>query len=303
MFTDTTLWTVTTVFFRQPTKEFTIADLKRETKLTYPGLKPHLDALAAQHLITWTSQKKETREYKTYRANKDHAEYRYWKRINNVLSLKPLVDYLKETCKPDFIVLFGSYARGEDDEHSDIDLFIQTKKQTFDLRQFEKLLGKEIQYFTEPDIGNFPDSLQQNLRSGVTLHGTITTMTRQQQTPDKPLANHMRSMTTRDLEVFNELPKGFPSMRLRMLYDALRAYAEAYGIERGIRFRGEGAHYDLFEYLREERAITEDERIFFQDIRDTRNKNTYEGKDVPEDYLERKTPEIKRLLGKLRELK
>ena len=302
MFTNTTLWTVASVFFRQPSTEFTIADLKRETKLTYPSLKPKLDALAAQHLITWTSHTKETRSYKLYKANNEHSEYRYWKRIHNALSLKLLVDYLEETCKPDVIVLFGSYARGEDDEHSDIDLFIQTKKRTLDLRQFEKVLGKEIQYFTEPDIGNFPDSLQQNLRSGVVIHGTFTTMTRQQHEQDKPLANHMRSMTTRDLEVFNELPKGFPSMRLRLFYDALRAYAEAYGIERGIRFRGEGAHYDLFEYLREERAITEDERIFLQDLRDTRNKNTYEGKDVPEDYLERKTPEINRLLGKLRNL-
>jgi hypothetical protein len=91
-------------------------------------------------------------------------------------------------------------------------------------------------------------------------------------------------------------------VRLRIYYDALRTYAEAYAVERGIRFRGDGAHHELIEYLKETRAITEDERIFLQELRETRNKNTYEGKEVPEEYFERKQFEIERLIKKLKEL-
>lgn len=45
------------------------------------------------------------------------------------------------------IILFGSYAKGEDIENSDIDLYIQTpSKKELRTEKFEKLLKRKVQF-------------------------------------------------------------------------------------------------------------------------------------------------------------
>jgi hypothetical protein len=302
MLLDSTAWRVATAFFRAPTKEFTMADLKRETKLTYPGLKPHLDMLAKQKIVYWTQHQKTKRPYKLYKANREASEYKYWKRLHNILSLKSVVEHLQKIA-PDVVILFGSYARGEDGEESDIDLYVQTVQQDLKLHPFELELGKPINCIIQPYLGNLPNSLQQNLRSGVVLLGTFTALTREQIEPDTHLAAHMREQATKEIDTFKALnTKEMPNLALKYQYDALRSYGEAHARERGVRFRGDGAHYDLFQYLREVRAITEDERIFLQDFREMRNRNMYDGAKVPEEYLDRRAMPLRELLEKLRNL-
>ena len=60
-----------------------------------------------------------------------------------------MVEFIEnELNYPEAIVLFGSYAKGENKKGSDIDLFILSEsKNKLDLNDFEKKLDTEIQVF------------------------------------------------------------------------------------------------------------------------------------------------------------
>jgi len=59
-----------------------------------------------------------------------------------------VIDALKETLHPYVIILFGSYAKAENTQQSDIDLFIiANTKNHFDISRYEKLLGTSLQLF------------------------------------------------------------------------------------------------------------------------------------------------------------
>ncbi len=60
-----------------------------------------------------------------YIFDETHPIFRYFKILNNILLLLPLVDKLKSVTKK--IVLYGSCANGKDSSESDIDLFIVTE--------------------------------------------------------------------------------------------------------------------------------------------------------------------------------
>jgi len=56
-----------------------------------------------------------------------------------------LIEYLiKNVPAIHSIILFGSMARGEDDENSDVDLLVIGQRKKLDLSKFEKKVGREI---------------------------------------------------------------------------------------------------------------------------------------------------------------
>src|SRR3989344_4808251 len=75
------------------------------------------------------------------------------------------------------IVLFGSFAKGEDAEKSDIDLLVITSaKKELNLDIFDKKLGRKIQLFlfSEKEIEKMKESNKELLNSlinGIILYG------------------------------------------------------------------------------------------------------------------------------------
>jgi predicted nucleotidyltransferase len=85
-----------------------------------------------------------------------------------------LLERLKAEFDNATIILFGSYARGEDKEDSDIDLYVQTPaKKTIRLESFEKYLGRNIQLFIHKDIHEVSKDLANNILNGIVLNGSI----------------------------------------------------------------------------------------------------------------------------------
>lgn len=73
---------------------------------------------------------------------------------------KSRIEDIAKTNSIEFVGLFGSYARGEETGHSDIDLFVKfdfSKKRVgmFELyriqKQLEELLGKKVDIVTRPN--------------------------------------------------------------------------------------------------------------------------------------------------------
>jgi len=93
------------------------------------------------------------------------------KRFYNHLSLFPLVEYLSRHYIIKCIVVFGSYARGEDLEDSDIDLLVvgDSLKDALDLSDFETELGRKIQLFTFAK--KIPKDMEYVKKTGVLIYG------------------------------------------------------------------------------------------------------------------------------------
>lgn len=97
--------------------------------------------------------------------------FKTWYYINKIQS-SGLVSFLVESYAPSSIILFGSFAKGESVATSDIDIFIEsTKDSKVDFSKFEKKLKHEIHLFVNKDIKDLPDNLLNNVVNGVKLYG------------------------------------------------------------------------------------------------------------------------------------
>ncbi|MFH1511369.1 MAG: nucleotidyltransferase domain-containing protein [Candidatus Woesearchaeota archaeon] len=81
--------------------------------------------------------------------------------------------WVNRICSPDGIILFGSCAKGEDTETSDLDLYIQSSEIKLDLGKFEKELHRRIQLFFSERIEKIPKELRNNILNGIKLDGYI----------------------------------------------------------------------------------------------------------------------------------
>ena len=134
-------------FFEEPSRWFHVREMARLTKLNPTTISKYLNRFSKVGLLT----KNEERGHLLFRANTESHKYKDAKIYNNIKSIKNsgLLGYLeKELHYPETIILFGSYAKGENDKNSDIDLFIVGKiKKEMNLSEFEKRLKARIQLF------------------------------------------------------------------------------------------------------------------------------------------------------------
>src|SRR3989344_6972439 len=139
-------------FFINPSKEHYLMDISRNIGLAHTSIKKNLQDLVKLVIVITYSEKKGGRLFPIYRANLDNKVFRKYKFIYNISSVleSGLVDFVEEALTPKSIVLFGSYSRGEDAEDSDIDLFVECKKEELNLEKFEKRLRRKIElHFNE----------------------------------------------------------------------------------------------------------------------------------------------------------
>lgn len=109
----------------KPTSRFQLRELARLTKLSTTAVKARLERLLEKKIIKLETEKK----YIFYKANWNAPEYKWTKKFHNVRSILEagLVEHLDgQLGYPDAIVLFGSAAKGEDAEKSDLDIFVLT---------------------------------------------------------------------------------------------------------------------------------------------------------------------------------
>ncbi len=169
------MWRVAGVFFREPGKEHGLVDVTRKVKLAHTSVKAHLAALRKEGIIRERIELQGGRRYIKYRADVESETYRSAKRIQNLLQLEEthLIAFLQEKMLPDAIVLFGSYAKGEDLEESDIDLYLACEAEAPDLASFERKLGRRIQLHRRAEFKRYPAELKNNIANGVVLSGYL----------------------------------------------------------------------------------------------------------------------------------
>jgi len=165
-------------FMDKPTSRFQLRELARLTHLSTTGVKAALKRLLAEKIIKTEREK----SYLFYKANFDAQEYKWTKKFYNIARIvsSGLLKYVDEELnRPEAITLFGSAARGEDAEKSDIDIFVLSEnKKELHLKQFEKKLGKPIalQIFNREEFETAKRKNKEfinNIVNGILLKGHI----------------------------------------------------------------------------------------------------------------------------------
>lgn len=121
--------------------------------------------------------------------------------------------------------------------------------------------------------------------------------------PDKSRANSLLSMAKTTLARLSETDKNkYPANTLNDYYDSLHKIMDAIASAKGIKFRGEGAHQELINYICKTCKQNEATRIFLQEIRDYRNRIAYEGFSVTEEYIKVNSNRIEKIISVLLQL-
>jgi predicted nucleotidyltransferase len=158
-------------FFEDNYKRINVREYARIQKISPPSASTFLKNLNKEEILN----KEEENRYIYFYANRNNKEFRTLQRLYYLLLFKKIgiLDHLEKELVTPVIILFGSYAKGEVNQNSDIDLAIfSASNKKVNLEKFEKKLGKTIQVFSfrkKEDVKN--KNLLNNILNGFLLGG------------------------------------------------------------------------------------------------------------------------------------
>ena len=177
LFFRESVFKIAEIIFNYPNKTFHIRMLEKETGFSTTAVIDAIEELKKYNIITI----EETPLTTNIKANLDSEAYRFYKLVFNLYRLKRylFVDKLVEIFNnPEAIVLFGSFAKGEDIEESDIDiLVISSQKNNENLEDFANLFKKElnrkINIHILPSLAKSSNEFKNAVANGIVLHGYL----------------------------------------------------------------------------------------------------------------------------------
>jgi len=164
------IWKVFEVFVDEPLKIHYIKEISRKINLAPTSVKKHVQNLENSQII----RKEKGERFEGYKANRESENFTFYKKIFNLIKIKEseLIEDLVRSFYPKAIILYGSYARGEDVKESDIDLLIISKKGKLkDYKKFEKILKRNIHIIIEENINRLHKNLRLEISNGLILYG------------------------------------------------------------------------------------------------------------------------------------
>ena len=163
MFLETNEEKILEMFMKKPTEGFQVRDIARLSKLGNPTVARILKKIKTMELV----KKIKGKVYPYYEANLDSYLFKKLKLAYSLLSIEKLIKEIAAKTRPNCIVLFGSGAKGEDTEKSDIDLCVVNKegKKNIKFSKFELLFKLEINpiYLKDKEFKHMLKEEEQNL--------------------------------------------------------------------------------------------------------------------------------------------
>ncbi|MBS3104946.1 nucleotidyltransferase domain-containing protein [Candidatus Woesearchaeota archaeon] len=177
LFFRESVFKVAELIFNNPNKTFHIRMLEKETGFSTTAVIDVIEELKKYEIITI----EETPLTTNVRANLESEVYRFYKLVFNLYRLKRylFVDNLIDIFNnPEAIVLFGSFAKGEDIEESDIDiLVISSQKNNENLEDFvnlfERELNRKINIHILHSLAKSSNEFKNAVANGIVLHGYL----------------------------------------------------------------------------------------------------------------------------------
>lgn len=117
---------------------------------------------------------------------------------------------------------------------------------------------------------------------------------------DPQKAEALKKMAEITLQRLKEIETlKYPSNTLVDYYDTVHKLLEAITLQQGIKIKGEGAHQELIDYVAKNYFLDEQTRLFLQQMRDYRNRISYEGFMIPKNYILLNEKKIKEIIKRL----
>ncbi len=121
--------------------------------------------------------------------------------------------------------------------------------------------------------------------------------------PDRQKAKSLREMALVTFERLKETDKEkYPSNTLTDYYDIIRKLMEAITAVDGIKIKGEGAHQIIIDYVCDQYKLNTAAKRFIQELRDYRNKISYEGFSIKASYIKTNAKRIEEIIVVLQKL-
>jgi DNA-binding transcriptional ArsR family regulator len=161
------------LLFKKVGKSLNARNIALALNVSQPAVSKSLPFLKEKELITIIKDKESKRL--SIELNREDPEIIGLKRADNLKQLYEvgLVRFLYDSLPGSTILLFGSYAFGEDTIDSDVDIAIfRIKEKDLDLKKFEEGLDRKIclHFFKDWKIDK---NLKSNILNGITLAGSV----------------------------------------------------------------------------------------------------------------------------------
>lgn len=148
-------------------------EIARTLKVTPAGVAKALLKLEKENITTIEKNKVMNLNLVSLNRTQSILKLKQLENLQQIYELN-LVNFLEEHFPGTTIILFGSFARGEDILNSDIDIaIIGAKPKTINLEFFEKYVERQININYYSSFKDINKELKENLFNGIVLAGGI----------------------------------------------------------------------------------------------------------------------------------
>ncbi|MBI2576870.1 nucleotidyltransferase domain-containing protein [Candidatus Woesearchaeota archaeon] len=167
---------IVSCILESPEKEFHVREIAKLVRVSPTTAAKEIRKLQQKKLIS----ARKLSNHLLVKANTESPSWKELKKQYNLARLRSsgIIGFLeRELNAPEAVILFGSYAKGEEGPYSDIDLFIvASSKKNPALEPFQKKLRRPIQLFihSKEDIEKMKKTnkgLLNNVINGVIVYG------------------------------------------------------------------------------------------------------------------------------------
>ena len=155
-------------FCTYPDDEFTVAEIAERVDLSEPWISEKIDVLSEKGFLKVSRRG----NLKLASFESDKEENLRFKQVLNLEKLREsdlLEDIVGEYSYPEAVILFGSFAKGEDDAESDIDIAVISSA---DGEVDAEVMDREVS-ITRFDPVEVPENMLETLANGVVLYGYL----------------------------------------------------------------------------------------------------------------------------------
>ena len=163
------------LFFNYTTKHWHFEELLKKSGLSRAQTNEWLQRLQEEKLIQKVKIKG---KMPYYLANYENPSFHVQKKMYGLVQFRKagFLEHLSTLKKAKTVIIFGSFARADWHDQSDIDLFIFGNAGDFEKAHFEKKLKREIQVFhyeKSEALKRLEPSVIPNILAGIHIKGTI----------------------------------------------------------------------------------------------------------------------------------
>jgi len=148
--------------------------IAKNLKVSQPAVSKALPLLLKEDLIKAEKDKNSGRL--SIEVNRENYKVMQMKKIDNLKLIyeSGFADFIEKEFAGATIILFGSYSRGEDTIHSDIDIAIIGRKEKLtNLEKFEIMFERKININFYTSFKEIHKNLKENLFNGIILYGGV----------------------------------------------------------------------------------------------------------------------------------